>query len=472
VNRCTRIGLRLAYGLTLLAGGALPALGDWTVPLSGAPRGLDTVTLKSDGVGGVLPRWIDLQGQAYERWYRAGHLDASGATYPGWLVPYFMSSAWLTDIDVVPDGNGGAIFVVEVPSGAADLWAYHILADGTSDPDWPSTGVGLVPPASQDQVRAVTDGAGGAFVAWRDRRDGSAAAYLARVTAGGVISPGWPADGKRLGTWPPDSYQIPELRPDGAGGAVIGLIGDGVRLFRISAGGSAAPGWSEAGLLVTTSATAPYGPKLAVAPDAGTYLAWTEGVGTPLPLRSASVRCLRVTPQGTLDSRWPGGGLTFGPGGDSLSDPAIVTGAANSVYVVWGALSPGGARALRAIRVADDGTTAPGWSPSGIDLLEGAAAFALDNSIDEFDDPAVFAAGADGSGGLCVAWDDRAIPGTIQVRVTRFLANGTRHPGWLPGGHLIPPPTVTAGAARFSATARVTRSWSGARSPRCLSEAT
>jgi hypothetical protein len=442
VNRSTRIGLRLAWGFTLLAGGALPALGDWTVPLSGAARGLNTVTLERDGVGGVLPRWIDLQGQIYEKWVQAGHLDALGAPYPSWSAPSFMPGVFLSDIDVAPDGSAGAIFVVKVPNPAANLWAHRILADGTSDPSWPSVGVGLLPPGPQDRVRAVTDGAGGAFVAWRDQRDGTPAAYLTRVTNGGTIAAGWPSTGRLVGAWPANGNQFPELRSDGAGGVIVGLIGSDAQLFRIAADGTAAPGWSDAGLLVTTTAAAPFGPRLAIAlaigSDGGTYLSWTEGVGNPLPLRSAPVRALRVTPEGTLDSRWPAGGLAFGPGSDSLSDPSIVTGASNDVYVVWGALSPDGARALRAVRISDNGSVAPGWSPSGIDLLEGAAAFALDNSIYESDDPAVFAAGPDGAGGLFVAWDDRGLLGTTQVRVTRFRADGTRHAGWLAGGHLIP----------------------------------
>jgi hypothetical protein len=177
---------------------------------------------------------------------------------------------------------------------------------------------------------------------------------------------------------------------------------------------------------------------LEVASDAGTYLAWTEGGGGPLPLRPAPVRLLRVTPEGAPDSRWPQGGLALPPGADSLSNPAIAPDAAGGVYVAWGALSTGGARSLRGARLLGDGSPAPGWGRDGIDLLGSGASFALDNSIHEWEDPAVFALGPDGNGGLFIAWDDRGIPGALQVRVSRFLADGVRHPGWLEAGHPIP----------------------------------
>jgi hypothetical protein len=67
----------------------------------------------------------------------------------------------------------------------------------------------------------------------------------------------------------------------------------------------------------------------------------------------------------------------------------------------------------------------------------------LDNSIYEWEDPAVFAVGADGTGGLFVAWDDRGLSSTPQVRVSRILSNGTRHTGWPDAGKLIQSPSGT-----------------------------
>jgi hypothetical protein len=419
-----------------LVAGAPPALADWHQPLGGGPRGLRPVTLSPDDAGGVLVRWVTLEGQVYSPWPQVGQADHAGAPPPGWSGFAFVPTSYAADLDVAPDGAGGGI-VATAEEG--DIRAYHFRADGGPDPDWPSSRIAVCgAPGIQGAPRAVSDGAGGAYIAWQDPRDGTATAYLTRVGANGSIAPGWPADGRQVGPWPPEGDGVPWLRPDGNGGAIVGLLGSDVRLFRFAADGAVAAGWPEAGRLVATSATAPDRPGLAVASDAGTYLAWTEGGGGPLPLRPAPVRLLRVTPAGAPDPRWPEGGLALSSGADSLSNPAVAPDAAGGVYVVWGALSTSGARSLRAARVLGDGSLAPGWGPDGIDLLGSGAAFALDQSIREWEDPAVFAAGPDGSGGLFVAWDDRGVPGTQQVHVSRFLATGVRHPGWLESGHPIP----------------------------------
>jgi hypothetical protein len=433
-----RISRCLLWGIMLLAAGARSALGDWHQPLSGGARGLRTVTVANDGAGGGLLRWVTLEGQVYSPWPQAGHADGSGAPPPGWSGCSFVPASYAADLDIASDGGGGSIIVT---AEGGYIWAYHFRVDGGPDPGWPSEPIQVCPVTGSLAPRAAPDGAGGAFVSWQDASVGTPTAVLTHIGANGRIETGWPVCGKSLGTWPSGGNGIPELRSDGVGGVIVGLVGSDVRLFRFAGDGSAAAGWPAAGALVTTSATGSDGPRLTVASDAGTYLAWTEGVGGPLPLRSAPVRVLRITPDGSVDSRWPPGGYAFASGTDSLSDPAIVRDGAGGVYVVWGALSTGGARALRGARLVNDGSPAPGWTPDGINLLGSGASFALGNTIYEWDDPAVFAAGPDGTGGLFIAWDDRSISSTPQVRVSRFLSNGIRHPGWLSAGHLIPAPS-------------------------------
>lgn len=436
MHRLSPIVAGLLWCAGTLAAGAPPALADWHQPLGGGPRGLRPVTLSIDGAGGVLIRWVTLEGQIYEPWPQVGHADHAGGPPLEWTGYAFTPATYAADLDVASDGDGGGI-VAAAEEG--DIWAYHFRADGAPDPSWPVARIAVCGATGiQGAPRAVSDGAGGAYISWQDPRDGTATAYLTRVGGDGSIAPGWPADGTRLGPWPPGGDGIPALRSDGSGGAIVGLIGSDVRLFRFAGDGTVAEGWLEAGLFVTTSATAPDRPGLEVASDAGTYLAWTEAGGGPFPLRPAPVRLLRVTPGGALDSRWPAGGLALPSGADSLSNPAIAPDAAGGVYVAWGALSTGGARSLRGTRRLGDGSLAPGWESDGIDLLGSGASFALDNSIHEWEDPAVFAVGPDGSGGLFVAWDDRGIPGAQQVRVTRVLADGMRHPGWPEAGHPIP----------------------------------
>src|SRR5262252_3203873 len=220
MNRCARIGMRLAWGLTLLAFGALPARGDWTVSLYESTRGLQDVTLTSDDAGGVLVRRVELEEQIYRRQPEAGHAGVDGARPPGWST-YDLPTSFNQDTDVAPDGTGGAFFAV----AGGGLASYHYRADGTQ-----AAGVALFGSGPRDAPRAVTDGAGGAFVAWRDLSNGTATAtaYLLRIGVDANIAPGWPAGGKQLGTWPTGGDGMPVLRPDGNGGVIVGLVGTDV----------------------------------------------------------------------------------------------------------------------------------------------------------------------------------------------------------------------------------------------------
>jgi hypothetical protein len=395
------------------------------------------VTLTNDGTGGVLLRWVGLEGQVYTSMPRAGHAMVTGAppsAAPGYA---FIPPSTATDIDVASDDTGGAMFATSEPHAEYEIRAYRTRADGALDTSWPAAGIVVAGgPGARAAPRAVSDGTGGAFVAWQDQRDGVIAAYLTRVTGAGAIPAGWPVNGLRLGTWPASGNGGLDLRADGSGGAVVGLLGADVQLFRVTGSGAPAAGWSAAGLRVTTSASISPGPVMTVASDGGIYLAWTEGPATS-PVRVAPVRLLRVTPGGVVDARWPTGGFAFAAGTDSLSDPALSPAELAGTYLVWGALSITGERSLRAVRMTQAGSVAAGWDAAGTNLLGPGDALALDNTIYEWEHPAVFAAGPDAGGGLFVAWDDRGVPGTTQVRVSRFLPTGTRQAGWPEDGHLV-----------------------------------
>ena len=70
---------------------------------------------------------------------------------------------------IAADGSGGAI-VTWFDSPNSLVYAQHVLATGV-DPAWPAEGRGLCTAASTQQYPTiVTDGSGGAIVAWQDGR--------------------------------------------------------------------------------------------------------------------------------------------------------------------------------------------------------------------------------------------------------------------------------------------------------------
>ena len=126
---------------------------------------------------------------------------------------------------VVSDGAGGAVVAWEDQrTGNWDIYAQHVLAAGTVDPRWPANGRALCT-AINDQSRPemVSDGAGGAIVSWQDARSGRTNIYAQHVLAGGAVDPAWPMDGLALGS--SDDTQIEQVVvPDGAGGAIVSWL--------------------------------------------------------------------------------------------------------------------------------------------------------------------------------------------------------------------------------------------------------
>lgn len=102
-----------------------------------------------------------------------------------------------TNVQMVADGTGGAIMVwQDTRNSSTDIYAQRISATGTLL--WNADGVALCTAAfNQLNPRIVTDGAGGAVIAWIDDRDGGGAGnydiYAQRINSSGIVQ--WAADG-------------------------------------------------------------------------------------------------------------------------------------------------------------------------------------------------------------------------------------------------------------------------------------
>ncbi|HYQ86415.1 MAG TPA: T9SS type A sorting domain-containing protein [Bacteroidota bacterium] len=124
---------------------------------------------------------------------------------------------------LVSDGAGGAIITwTDYRSGASP----HIFAqriDSAGVRQWivggDSNGVAISRSANdQYDPRIVSDGAGGAIITWTDNRLGlSAGTYAQRIDSAGVVQ--WPTGGVPIST--ADLGQAPTIVSDGAGGAII-----------------------------------------------------------------------------------------------------------------------------------------------------------------------------------------------------------------------------------------------------------
>lgn len=283
----TRNGNADVYAHHVLASGvvdgAWPANG---LPICTAAGAQEEHQLIGDGAGGAIITWQDSRGGAFYDIY-AQRVLVSGAVDPAWpangrLVCAAARSQFTPSL--VADGTGGAIIAWEDyrVGFVADVYAHHLSGAGALDAAWPADGRAIsVADGDQRYPQIVTDGAGGGIIAWQDQRTAFFDIYAQRIQASGVVDPAWTANGTAICVGNGDQY-TPSLVSDGAGGAVIAWIDyrpifkSDVYAMRVRASGALDPAWPAGGAAICTDAANQF--QLTMVSDlaGGAVLAWQD----------------------------------------------------------------------------------------------------------------------------------------------------------------------------------------------------
>ncbi len=241
----------------------------------------------SDGAGGVILAWVDHRPGAPGIYVQR----VSAAGMPLWAadgVRIHSPSLGVVDMQpieevnlaVTSDGAGGAIVAWEdtVGDGNTDILGQRINSTGVTL--WPPDGVPVCrAPGRQFYPRLAADGAGGAFAAWQDLRDGIYRVYAQHVSASGACS--WAPDGQ-LASDAVEDVQHPYwytldmvVTSDELGGAILtwsttrGLVGqrfdgDGTRL------------WTSSGAVVCSHRRSEIGARILPDGEHGAFITWFD----------------------------------------------------------------------------------------------------------------------------------------------------------------------------------------------------
>lgn len=227
----TRDGFHSSVWAQRISAGGIPVWQLDGVPVAYGDFNADFARIISDGAGGAIIVWQDGRNSTYR--YRAQRLDAAGA--PLWAVNGLqvpgpaLADRSLQGFALSADGAGGVILTWVGASGdhTSDLYAQRIDAAGNMV--WNAAGVSVCRRSSyQCSLTMVTDGAGGAIIAWEDlgaapSGTGQQWIYAQRVNSQGTAL--WQADGIPLHTF---QSMGPQAVSDDAGGAII--VWDGFRV--------------------------------------------------------------------------------------------------------------------------------------------------------------------------------------------------------------------------------------------------
>jgi hypothetical protein len=359
-------------------------------------------TLAADGSGGAIVAWR----ADFSIWLQR----VNDAGVPQWGAQGVALATGIEPSPPVPDGSGGAI-VAWCASG--EIFAQRVGSGGV--PLWAAGGVVLcTAPGGKQNLRIISDGAGGAIAVWQDLRSGTGFdIYAQRVDAAGT--PLWNADGIALST-AAGHQRVPQIVSDGSGGAIVvweddrGGAGSQIYAQRVNADGVAQ--WAAGGVALCTAAGSQYSPTAIADGAGGAIVTWDDHRdGTGFDIYAQQVSATGV-PQWAAD-----GASLCAAAGDQRS-PEIVPDGAGGAIVTWEDFRNDTKPDIFAQRVSSAGTGQ--WSAGGVAVC----VFARRQL-----DPAI---AADAANGAIIAWVDQQDGARDYVYLQRLGADGAAL--WSPGG--------------------------------------
>jgi hypothetical protein len=332
------------------------------------------------------------------------------------------------------DGADGAIVVwQDFRNPRVNVFATRVLASGKLDLAWPVDGRALLADSTAQETAfggqafpvIVSDGAGGAIVAWQDERlQNDLNIFAQHILASGVVDPAWPANGRALCT-ARGQQDIPTIVSDGAGGAIVTWM-DGrssvtnVDIFaqHVLASGVVDPAWPADGAALCTALAPQAFPNIVSDGSGGAIVTWYDFRPGD---SSIDIYAQHVTNSGSVDPAWPANGraLCLAPG--AQLDPTIVSDGAHGAIVTWEDPRDGTSH-IYAQRVLGSGAIAAGWPVDGRAVCT--APVLQDHPI----------LTSDGAGGAIVTWLDARGGRNHNPFAQHVLASGVVDPAWPDNG--------------------------------------
>jgi len=331
--------LRFARALLLtwffaLPWNASPADAAWATfgnPATLAPQNQVSAKSIPDGSGGIILVWED---------YRNGDADVYANRLDGAGTPLWGTNGVLVisktlgqeSPAITSDGAGGAIVAwQDARTGTYDIYVQGLNSNGTLK--WNPDGVPVCLAVGNQVLQVIApDGAGGAIVGWRDLRTGDSDVYAQRVTNTGTIPAPWAADGMPVCVLAGIQTDI-RIEADPRGGAFLvwrdrrnGVDSD---IYAQSINGSGAPRWTTNGVVVVNSVNDQLSPTITYDGRFGLLVAWHD-------FRNGShydVWAQRVKPDGT--PRWTANGVRLTNAAGGQSEAIVVSDGLAGAIVGW-----------------------------------------------------------------------------------------------------------------------------------------
>lgn len=351
------------------------------------------IAITSDGAGGVIAAWSDSRSDVHDIYVQ--RFNASGAAlWPANGVALTTAPGFQAYPVIASDGSGGAIVSwVDARYTAYRIYAQRVNADGVLL--WNKDGVDLkstetAAAATQGPAvdpRIVSNGSGGAIIAWTDSRKTVSAIYAQSIDALGVLR--WTEGGVALCEKP--SY-APKITSDGSGGAIVVWSdhrNDTYDVYAQRINASGIPQWMANGAAICTAAGDQSDQAIVSDGTGGAIMAWND-FRNNIGIQGFDIYAQRINRAGAVN--WAGDGVAVCTALEFQLFPNLVSDGSEGAIITWQDLRAQTHKDIYAQRLNESGLAM--WASDGL-----AVSTAAGNQL-------VPALVSDDNAGAIVTWQD------------------------------------------------------------------
>ena len=299
------------------------------LPISTAASNQHNFQLVSDDQGGGIIAWQDWRNLNNDNIY-VQKVDSTGAvqwTSDGVAVCTESHTQQYTKL--ISNGQGGAIIAWEdFRNGNDDLYAQAV--DSTGTVQWTTDGVAVCRAANdQSSLQLVSNGQSGAIIVWQDSRNGNDDLYAQAVDSTGTMQ--WTVDGVAISTAASNQHNF-QLVSDGQGGGIIAwqdyrnLNDDNIYVQKVNSTGAVQ--WTSDGVAVCTESHTQQYPKLISNGQGGAIIAWED-------YRNGNDNLYAQAVDSTGTVQWTADGVAVCTAANDQSSLQLVSDGQRGAIIAW-----------------------------------------------------------------------------------------------------------------------------------------